>query len=241
MATRPPHLPLHRATALLATILWLVSACVTVGIPPQGSPAAAAPGQGIVVGRVRWFESDREQYPWGTGLDLGADILGLAPPPLRRPVLGIFGVNQGKRALPPSPDSKGWFCWELPADTYLLYLLDDLHGGDSRPGQFAGSPWLRVLAALRVAPQAAPAYVGDLVVDLEADWLFGAGTADYSVVDVQAIRSPDEARAWMNQVYPGSTSLDASRPMRVDPALTWLLRDYHKSTAVAVLRELGLE
>ena len=234
-----------RCRWLGAALFWvfvLMAACVSVSQPQRGEKLVPGNGNGIVVGRIRWLDRDAEQYPWDTdaSLDILGEIIRTRPPAMTRPLLGIFSVDRDERALLPAPDSRGWFCWELPAGTYLLYLLDDLHGGDAAPGRVTGVTRLRVLAALQITGQSSPAYVGELVIEIEADWALGSSKATYGITDEQLFSSAATADQWLMQQHPGSAPASLSL-MRIDPALYKLLIDYKKSETVAVLHDLGLE
>lgn len=233
---------MRKPTAVAATILLTALAgCLSITTPEAGARLEPGPQGFVVVGRLRVFTLYGEQFPWGTEglLDTTEEILGMRPPTVNRPVLGIFSLDRDERGLAPVPDSDGWFSWRLPAGRYLLYVLNDLHGGYSPPPPPGLAP-LFVLAAFRLTDDVAPRYLGDVVVELKSDWEVGRTLADYSIERVLIVPEPESASQYIAERYPGSLPPRSDALMVSDPRFSGLLVPYSRERTEAVLEDLGL-
>lgn len=232
---------MRKPTAVAATILLTALAgCLSITTPEAGARLEPGPQGSVIVGRLRVFTVYGEQYPWGTeGPPDIPEIFAMRPPTVTRPVLGIFSIDRDERGLAPVPDSDGWFTWQLPPGRYLLYVLNDLHGGYS-PSPPPGLAALFVLAAFRVGDDTAPRYLGDLVLELEPDWRVGDTRTDYSIERLLVVSEPELASKWIAERYPGSPPLRTDALMVSDPRLSRLLVPYSRERTEAVLDELGI-
>lgn len=228
----------YRRIAALCVLCLVTCGCITISRPEPGEPLYADSGNGIVFGRIRLLDRDAEQFPWDTEwqLDHTATFVRTRPPPLQRPVLGLYSVDGDRRSLAPTPDHKGWFVWELPKGRYLLFLADSLHGGPATAPATGGQNPLYVLAALQVKGDTASDYVGDLVIEVEADWVLGNSSASYSIKRLSVQSAEVDARRWIEGSFPGSNIRLSAPRIAVDAALADLLIDYSKSRTEAVLR-----
>ncbi len=232
---------MRKPTAVAATILLTALAgCLSITTPEAGVRLEPGPQGSVVVGRLRVFTAYGEQYPWGTeGPPDIPEMFTMRPPTVTRPVLGIFSVDRDERGLAPVPDSDGWFTWQLPAGRYLLYVLNDLHGGYSPPPP-PGLARLFVLAAFRVADDSAPRYLGDLVLELGSDWQVGDTRTDYSIERVLVVSELQSASQHIAERYPGSLPPRNDAVMVSDPRLSGLLVPYSRERTESVLESLGI-
>lgn len=233
---------LRRAVALAPTCL-LLAGCLSIHEPRLGAGLEPVPGTAIVVGRIRVIAATGEQFPWAARtLDLEAvlESMGVTPPPMSRPLLAVFSVDRAERNLAPAPDEAGWFCWELPPGRQLLYVMDDLHGGDA-PEPSVVAPWPVVLAAFAAGAGPGAQYLGELVIEVQADWAAGEERADYDIVQVSVTAAPEAAQRWIEARFPGSPPALEGPFMVADPRLSDLLRDWSRERAEPVLRGLGVE
>jgi len=232
---------MRKPIAIVAAILLAVLAgCLSIKTPEAGSKLASGPQGSLVVGRLRVFTTYGEQYPWGTeGPPDFPEIFAVRPPTVNRPVLGMFSVDRDERGLAPVPDSDGWFTWQLPPGRYLLYILNDLHGGDS-PAPPPGLAALFVLAAFRVGDDTAPRYLGDLVLELESDWQVGDTRTDYSIERVLVVSELQSASQHVAERYPGTLPPRDDALMVSDPRLSGLLVPYSRERTESVLESLGI-
>jgi len=228
--------------ACVLPVALLMCSCITITQPETAAPLIADAGTGIVVGRIRVLDPEREQHPWNSEWQLGqaAKLLQLDPPPLRQPLLALFSVDSDERNLVPVPDADGWFCWELPPGRYLLYVSTDLNGSSSSKAEPDLNAPLKVLAAFGIDHSMQAAYIGDLLIEVHADWVVGSDTAQYAIVDLSVQFAPTDARRWVARHYPGSELETGPIPLVVDPTLSDLLLDYSKTRTDYILAGLGM-
>ncbi|MDH4124474.1 MAG: hypothetical protein OEW64_05515 [Gammaproteobacteria bacterium] len=226
----------------MVTIALLLQACVTITRPETGKPLPVNDGFGIVVGRIRMLDQREEQYPWDTDWVMGrsSSLIQARPPPLKRPLLAVLAVDSNERNIAPAPDADGWFCWELPAGRYLLYVSDNMYGGEGSEAGLATPASMRVLAAFMVSDAALPHYIGELLVEIKADWLIGDEFASYSVTGLFVQSAPVDAQRWLSRRYPGSSLDINTQRFVVAASLDDVLVDYSKARTIRILESLGI-
>lgn len=153
---------------------WVAAAClalatgcvVSVGYPRPGQPVAAREGQTLVFGSIRAFSDGAEYRPW--------DPTSLVEVPLYLALLRL-----GPRHVAPGlrPLADGSFYWWLPPGDYALI-------GNPRDPYAEGTSDLQmqdmhVLALLRVPASQAPAYAGELHLELASPDMHGTGKMSY--------------------------------------------------------------
>jgi hypothetical protein len=199
----------------------LLCGCLAVRTPEPGEPVSVAAGEGIVFGRVRAFELDREITPWDREL---VEVLAEDPDI----ELALFHVESGRKRPDVPIAAQGRFAWILPAGTYLVY-----HALSVEP------PCLEPIAAFQVAPTPEPADLGELVLAISVDRSLSASLATYTLRNVGSRAGSEETRDVFMRSHPGSRAV---RPgvLVVDPELGGLFTDWSQEACARVLARHGM-
>lgn len=138
-----------------ASVLVLLIGCVTVNSPRPGQALSPRVGQTLVFGRVRLVSDEAEYYPWD-------------PASLFGPQVWLALLRLGPRRIAPGPpvEEDGRFYWWLPPGDYAV--IGNRHDVYAERTTDVQRQDMEVLALLRVPGGVTAAYVGELVLELEA-------------------------------------------------------------------------